>query len=98
VLIEESKDMTMPPAQNSFPHLCRGETEANAAPHLCLPVYNERENLLPDKIRLAKDYLQRSSFLFDLRIILRTLFKLFRHTSELEQSRRAHSGRLHERH
>jgi len=54
-------------------------------------------SVLPDKIRLAKDYIQRSSFLFDLRVILQTLFKLSRHTSELEQSRRAHSGRLHER-
>ena len=54
-------------------------------------------NVLPDQIRLAKDYLQCSSFLFDLRVILQTLFKLFRHTSDLEQSRRAQSGRLHER-
>jgi lipopolysaccharide/colanic/teichoic acid biosynthesis glycosyltransferase len=53
-------------------------------------------NVLPDKIRLVKDYLQCSS-LFDLRVILQTLFKLFRHTSDLEQSRRAQSGRLHER-
>jgi lipopolysaccharide/colanic/teichoic acid biosynthesis glycosyltransferase len=33
--------------------------------------------VLPDKIRLAKDYLERSSFLFDVGLILRTLFKLF---------------------
>jgi len=40
----------------------------------------EREYLshvLPDKIRLAKDYLRHSSFVFDLRLILKTLFKLF---------------------
>ncbi len=36
-----------------------------------------RTRVLPDKIRLAKDYLERSSFLFDLGLILRTLFKLF---------------------
>jgi lipopolysaccharide/colanic/teichoic acid biosynthesis glycosyltransferase len=33
--------------------------------------------VLPDKIRLAKDYLERSSFLFDAGLILRTLFRLF---------------------
>jgi lipopolysaccharide/colanic/teichoic acid biosynthesis glycosyltransferase len=33
--------------------------------------------VLPDKIRLAKDYLQHSSFFFDLKLILKTLFKLF---------------------
>jgi len=33
--------------------------------------------ILPDKIRLAKDYIQRSSFFFDLRVILKTLLKLF---------------------
>jgi lipopolysaccharide/colanic/teichoic acid biosynthesis glycosyltransferase len=33
--------------------------------------------VLPEKIRLAKDYLRRSSFLFDLSLILKTLFKLF---------------------
>ena len=32
--------------------------------------------VLPDKIRLAKDYLQRSSFIFDLGLIFKTLFKL----------------------
>ena len=36
-----------------------------------------RTRVLPDKIRLAKDYLRRSSFLFDLSLILKTLFKLF---------------------
>ena len=34
-------------------------------------------HVLPDKIQLAKDYLQRSSFLFDLSLILKTLVKLF---------------------
>ncbi len=33
--------------------------------------------ILPDKIRLGKDYLQHSSFLFDLSLILKTLVKLF---------------------
>jgi lipopolysaccharide/colanic/teichoic acid biosynthesis glycosyltransferase len=33
--------------------------------------------ILPDKIRLGKDYIQQSSFLFDLRVILKTLLKLF---------------------
>ncbi len=34
-------------------------------------------HVLPDKIKLAKDYLERSSFLFDLALVLRTLPKLF---------------------
>ena len=33
--------------------------------------------ILPDKIRLGKDYLQHSSFLFDVSLILKTLVKLF---------------------
>ena len=35
------------------------------------------QHVLPDKIRLAKDYVQHSSFLFDLSLICRTMFKLF---------------------
>ena len=34
-------------------------------------------HVLPDKIRLAKDYLQHSSFLFDLGVIGKTLFRIF---------------------
>jgi lipopolysaccharide/colanic/teichoic acid biosynthesis glycosyltransferase len=34
-------------------------------------------HVLPDKIRLAKDYVQRSSLLFDLGLIFKTMFKLF---------------------
>jgi lipopolysaccharide/colanic/teichoic acid biosynthesis glycosyltransferase len=33
--------------------------------------------LLPDKIQLAKEYIRRSSFLFDLRLIFATIIKLF---------------------
>jgi lipopolysaccharide/colanic/teichoic acid biosynthesis glycosyltransferase len=33
--------------------------------------------VLPDKIELAKDYLRQASLLFDLKIICKTLFKLF---------------------
>ena len=33
--------------------------------------------VLPEKIRLAKEYLARSSFLFDLSLIMKTIFKLF---------------------
>ena len=33
--------------------------------------------VLPDKIRLAKEYIRNSSFIFDLRLILKTLLKLF---------------------
>ena len=34
-------------------------------------------SILPDKIRLAKEYIDRSSMFFDLSLILRTLPKLF---------------------
>lgn len=40
----------------------------------------EREyvsRLLPDKIRLANEYIDRSSFLFDARLILETVIKIF---------------------
>ena len=33
--------------------------------------------LLPDKIRLAKEYVQRSSLLFDAKLIVETIIKLF---------------------
>ena len=33
--------------------------------------------VLPDKINLAKEYIQRSSLLFDLSVICRTVFKIF---------------------
>jgi lipopolysaccharide/colanic/teichoic acid biosynthesis glycosyltransferase len=33
--------------------------------------------ILPDKIRLGKDYINRSSFLFDLSLIFKTLINLF---------------------
>jgi lipopolysaccharide/colanic/teichoic acid biosynthesis glycosyltransferase len=36
------------------------------------------KQVLPDKIKLAKQYIDQSSFLLDLGIILKTLFKLFR--------------------
>jgi len=35
------------------------------------------DRLLPDKIRLGKEYVRRSSFWYDLSLILRTLMKLF---------------------
>lgn len=34
-------------------------------------------HVLPDKMRLAKEYIERSSFFFDLTLILKTLLKLF---------------------
>jgi lipopolysaccharide/colanic/teichoic acid biosynthesis glycosyltransferase len=33
--------------------------------------------VLPDKIKLAKEYIQQSSFFFDLRLMAETFFKLF---------------------
>ncbi len=35
------------------------------------------EHVLPDKIKLAKEYVKKSSFLFDLGLILRTPLRLF---------------------
>ena len=35
--------------------------------------------LLPDKIRLAKEYIQRSSLLFDVKLIVETIIKLVGH-------------------
>lgn len=35
------------------------------------------EHILPDKIKLAKEYVKKSSFLFDLGLILRTPLRLF---------------------
>jgi lipopolysaccharide/colanic/teichoic acid biosynthesis glycosyltransferase len=35
--------------------------------------------LLPDKIQLAKQYIRRSSILFDIRLIFETVIKLFRY-------------------
>jgi len=44
------------------------------------------KRVLPDKITLARDYIQRASFFFDLRLILKTILQLvlgrvFQHTS-----------------
>ena len=36
-----------------------------------------RRQILPDKIRLAKEYIARSSFVFDLTVLVRTLASLF---------------------
>lgn len=36
------------------------------------------ERILPEKIQLAKEYVRRSSFFFDITLILKTLWKLFR--------------------
>jgi len=41
------------------------------------PEEEYRMRVLPDKIKLAKDYLRQASLLFDLKIIFKTFFKLF---------------------
>jgi lipopolysaccharide/colanic/teichoic acid biosynthesis glycosyltransferase len=33
--------------------------------------------VMPDKIKLAKEYIQRSSFIFDLKVIFRTVLQIF---------------------
>lgn len=40
------------------------------------PDFEYVSRILPDKIRLSKEYQRRSSLLFDLRLILRTLFAI----------------------
>jgi lipopolysaccharide/colanic/teichoic acid biosynthesis glycosyltransferase len=37
------------------------------------------KHILPEKINLAKEYVRRSSFFFDITLILKTLLKLFSH-------------------
>ena len=43
-------------------------------------------HVLPEKIRLAKEYMRRSSLFFDISLILKTLFKLFK--SKVDQQTR----------
>lgn len=54
-----------------------------------------RTRVLPDKLMLAKEYLQRSSFLFDLGLIARTVVKLFHYDTPSQRRnlmRRARDG------
>jgi lipopolysaccharide/colanic/teichoic acid biosynthesis glycosyltransferase len=41
------------------------------------PEAEYRNRILPDKISLSKEYVEKSSFVFDLAVILKTLPKLF---------------------
>jgi lipopolysaccharide/colanic/teichoic acid biosynthesis glycosyltransferase len=53
--------------------------------------------VLPDKIRLAREYLRRSSFIFDIHVVVKTLLKLIHltgspkdlHGTEIQMSRTA---------
>src|SRR5262249_25148658 len=52
----------------------------NEASHLAGAQNPEQEyvsRVLPDKIRMAKEYIHHSSFFFDLSLLFRTIFKLF---------------------
>jgi len=51
--------------------------EAAILSKACDPENEYRLKVLPEKIRLAKDYIRQSSLLFDLQLVLRTLVKLF---------------------
>ena len=51
--------------------------EAAVLSKACDPENEYQLKVLPEKIRLAKEYIRRSSLLFDLQLILRTLVKLF---------------------
>jgi lipopolysaccharide/colanic/teichoic acid biosynthesis glycosyltransferase len=51
--------------------------EASILGHAENPEVEYVIRLLPDKIRLAKEYIQRSSLAYDLRLIARTILKVF---------------------
>ena len=51
--------------------------EAAILSKACDPENEYRLKVLPEKIRLAKEYIRKSSLLFDLQLIFRTLVKLF---------------------
>ena len=51
--------------------------EAAILSKACDPENEYRLKVLPEKIRLAKEYIRKSSLLFDLQLILRTLVELF---------------------
>ena len=51
--------------------------EAAVLGHCSNPQEEYLKHVLPDKINLNKEYIRRSSFFFDLTLILKTLLKLF---------------------
>ena len=51
--------------------------EAAVLSHCSNPQEEYLRHVLPDKINLNKEYIRRSSFFFDLTLILKTLLKLF---------------------
>jgi lipopolysaccharide/colanic/teichoic acid biosynthesis glycosyltransferase len=53
------------------------QDEAKVLDHSKNPEEEYIRRILPDKIRLAEEYVSRSSFLFDLGLILKTLPRLF---------------------
>jgi lipopolysaccharide/colanic/teichoic acid biosynthesis glycosyltransferase len=53
------------------------QDEANVLGQFSNPEEAYVKRILPDKIRLAEEYVRRASFLFDLGLILKTLPKLF---------------------
>jgi lipopolysaccharide/colanic/teichoic acid biosynthesis glycosyltransferase len=53
--------------------------EASILGHSENPEVEYLRRLLPDKIHLAKEYISRSSFLFDIRLIFETVIKLLRY-------------------
>jgi lipopolysaccharide/colanic/teichoic acid biosynthesis glycosyltransferase len=51
--------------------------EASILGHSTNPEADYVARLLPDKINLAKEYIRRSSFLFDAKLMIDTILKLF---------------------
>lgn len=41
------------------------------------PEWYYKEKLLPEKIRLSKEYIENASFLYDLKLVLKTIHKIF---------------------
>jgi lipopolysaccharide/colanic/teichoic acid biosynthesis glycosyltransferase len=73
---EYAEILTMRPGITDLASL-KYQDEASLMDQFANPEEEYVRSILPDKIRLAKEYIDRSSIVFDLRLILRTLPKLF---------------------
>ncbi|HEX5019644.1 MAG TPA: sugar transferase [Candidatus Binatia bacterium] len=73
---EYAEILTMRPGITDLASL-KYQDEANLMGQFTNPEEEYVRRILPDKIRLAKEYIDRSSIFFDLSLILRTLPKLF---------------------
>jgi len=70
------KILTMRPGLTDLASL-KYSDEASILGKLQNPEKDYVARLLPDKIRLAKEYIDRSSFMFDAKLIVETILKIF---------------------